>query len=136
LRKETLVDRLPDVSALEGVNPTAEENVQPEWIRERHPEYVEHHVMHQPLTSVRTFTHAGHQVKITTTYRIEVDGMPVQLHALVDDQGWLISHTTPFVRYGSATDLVKTMIDRFPRSFADLGDGGSGHDHHHEENEA
>jgi hypothetical protein len=129
------VDRLPDVSDLAEVNPGEEGNVQPRWIRERHPEYVEHHIMHHPLTSVRAFTHAGHQVKITTTYQIEVDGVPVQLHALVDDQGRLVSHTTPFVSYGTAPDLVKALIDRFPGSFANLGDGGHGHDHRHEEND-
>ncbi len=131
------MDRSPDVSklisALERVDPTVEENVQPEWIREQYPDYVDDHVMHRSLTSVRTFAHAGHQVKITTTYRIEVDGVPVQLHALVDDQGRLVSHSTPFVSYGSATDMVRALIDRFPESFANLRDGNEGHDHGHEE---
>jgi hypothetical protein len=128
-----LVDRPPDTSELEKVSPTAEENVQPDWIREQYPDYVENHVMHHPLNSVRTFTHAGHQVKITTTYQIEVDGVPVQVHASVDNQGWVFSHATPFVNYGSATGLVKALIDRFPKSFTNLGDRGQEHDHGHEE---
>jgi hypothetical protein len=131
------VDRSPDVSelisVLEGVDPTVEENVQPEWIREQYPDYVDHHTMHQPLTSVRTFAHAGHQVKITTTYRIEVDGVPVQLHVSVDNQGRVNSHSTPFVSYGSATDLVRALINRFPESFTNLSDGDQGHDHGQEE---
>lgn len=131
------MDRSPDVSelisVLEGVDPTIEENVQPEWIREQYPDYVEHHAMHQPLTSERTFAHAGHQVRVTTTYQIEVDGVPVQLHALVDDQGRVVSHSTPFVSYGSAPDMVKALINRFPESFANLSDGDQGHDHAHEE---
>lgn len=126
---------LPDISVLEELNPTTEENVQPKWIRERHPDYVENHVMHDPLKSVRTFTHMGHQVKIATTYQIEVDGVPVQPHALVDNQGRLFSHAMPFETYGSATDLIKSLLDRFPEYFSKLGkhDHGHAHEHSHEE---
>ena len=37
-------------------------------------------------------------------------------------------HTTPYERYHSTVDLVKTLIDRFPESFAEgKGDHGDTH---------
>lgn len=112
--------RLPDAKALASVDPTSAENVQPAWIGEQHPEYVEDQMQHG-LSSVRTFAHAGHQVRIQTTYQIEVDGAEVHLHAIVDNEGRLRCHTTPYESYPSATDLLRTLIDRFPQSFSDLG---------------
>ena len=118
---------LPDMSILQSIDPFSEQSVQPSWIRERHPEYVDDHELHHSLTSVRAFTHAGHHVKITTSYQIEIDGTPVWFHALVDNEGRLRCHTTPYETYASATELVKKLIDRFPKSFADLGGGHFAH---------
>ncbi len=129
--------QLPDNSDLKGVDPTSKESVQPGWIGKHHPEYVAHDAMHQSLSSVRQFHYAGHEVMIRTSYEIEVDGTPVQLHAIVDDEGQLRCHTTPYETYSTATELVKELIFRFPDSFEDLGGGdaeygdtGGGHHDH------
>ena len=85
------------------------------------------------MTSVREFSHAGHSVKILTTYRVEVDGHPVHVHLSVDEDGQVHTHVTPFVTYGSAIDLMKAVVDAYEASVARDGRGGhgghGGHDH-------
>lgn len=116
--------QLPDVSDLKGVDPKSKMSVQPGWIGKELPDYVAHDAMHHSLSSVRQFHYAGHEVKIRTSYEIEIDGQPVQLHAIVDNEGKLRCHTTPYETYSSAAKLVKELICRFPESFAHLGDKG------------
>ena len=108
----------PDVAILKDIPFPSEKPVQPGWIGKKYPQYTDAHSMHRELTSVRTAQHAGHVIKITTTYEIEVDGKTVHLHAMVGDDGQVHCHTTPYVQYHSAVELVKTLIDRFPNSFA------------------
>lgn len=110
----------PDVSRLKDINPEANENTQPRWIGEKHPAYAESHGSHHGISSVRQFMKGGHHVKITTTYHIEIDDKPVFLHAIVDNEGKLRCHTTPYETYISATELVKTLMERFPGAFAEL----------------
>ena len=99
-------------------------SAQPSWIRERFPHYVEGIPMRHGLPSVRVAEHAGHHIRITTTHAIEIDGRPVQLHMHVRNDGLLHCNATPYARYASAMDLVRTIIDRFPRAF-----DGSSHEH-------
>lgn len=131
--------QLPEHSLLAELDPLEQAHSQPDWIKENHPDYIESHGSHHdPLTSVRKFTHQGHEVKITTTYRIEIDGVDIQPHALVDNEGNLFSHVMPFETYGSAPELIKTLLDRFPEFFAklkaDAEDNHSGHHPHHDDN--
>lgn len=107
----------PDNALLANIEFPSTTAIQPDWIRDRYPEYAIDHGMDHELTSVRLAEHNGHQIKITTTYQIEIDGRSVHLHAMVDNDGKLFCHTTPYVEYQSAVDLVKALMDRFPESF-------------------
>ena len=107
----------PDNALLADIEFPSRTAIQPDWIRDRYPEYAVDHGMEHELTSVRMAEHNGHQIKITTTYQIEIDGRPTHLHAMVDNDGKLFCHTTPYVEYQSAVDLVKALMDRFPESF-------------------
>ena len=107
----------PDNALLADIEYPSTTAIQPDWIRDRYPEYATDHGMDHELTSVRLAEHNGHQIKITTRYQIEIDGRSVHLHAMVDNDGQLFCHTTPYVQYQSAVDLVKALMDRFPESF-------------------
>jgi hypothetical protein len=70
-------------------------------------------------SSTRTAEHNGHQIVLTTTYRVEVDGKELQLPLMVDDSGTVHSHSLPNYQFESALDMVKAAIDLFPEEFAD-----------------
>jgi hypothetical protein len=97
------------------------------------PNYIEKHAGHDD-ESIRAFTHAGHEVRIITTYRVEVDGRSIQAHLSVDQSGEVYTHATPFVSYSSAVDLVKAILDAYPDAFkghGGTGGHGDGGHHHH-----
>jgi hypothetical protein len=79
--------------------------------------------------TVREDDYKGHHIVIRTTYRIEVDGRPVTGHVAVANDGTVHYHAIPNVRFGSAIDVVRQLIDAFPDEFAD-GDDGHDHPHH------
>jgi len=93
---------------------------------------IDPHAGHE-VTSVREFTHAGHVVRIITTYHLELDGHPIRAHLSVDEDGQVYIHATPFVTYASATDLMKTVIDAYPESFSasDVDQERPHHGHSH-----
>jgi hypothetical protein len=103
----------PDISVLAQYSPTEAAQSHPQWVKTRFPSYVEPHGKHE-ATSVRELTHKGHTVKIITTYRVEVDGRPADLHLSVDEDGQVFTHATPFVTYASAVDLMKAVMDAYP----------------------
>lgn len=135
----------PDVTVLARYSPTDGMNAHPDWVKQKFPDYVGAHAGHHETTVVREFAHDGHAVKIFTTYRVEVDGQPVQAHLSVDEDGRVYTHATPFDTYASAIDLMKAVLDAYPESFKELGKGQGGsappdpgdghehqdHDHHH-----
>jgi hypothetical protein len=67
--------------------------------------------------TVREATYAGHHIVIRTTYHIEVDGMPIQGHMGVTNDGQVHYHAVPNLGFASAVDLVKQLIDTFPDDF-------------------
>lgn len=71
----------------------------------------------EPMESVREATYRGHQITIRTSYRIEVDGVPLEGHMAVTNDGRVHYHAMPNVSFGSAVDLVKQLIDAFPDDF-------------------
>ena len=103
----------PDISVLAHYSPTDAARSHPEWVKTKFPSYVEPHGKHE-ATSVRELTHKGHTVRIITTYRVEVDGKPADLHLSVDEDGQVFTHATPFVTYASAVDLMKAVMDDIP----------------------
>ena len=116
-----------DVATLAGLTPT-ESTSHPEWIKQHFPAYVDPHTAHLQ-TGVREFAHAGHVVRITTTYKVEVDGREVQAHLSVDEDGRVFTHALPFVSYGSAVDLMKSVIDAYADDFGEAPSGHGPHGH-------
>lgn len=70
-----------------------------------------------PMESTREATFHGHHIVIRTTYRLEVDGKPIQGHMGVTDDGQVHYHAVPNLSFASAVDLVKQLIDTFPEDF-------------------
>jgi hypothetical protein len=124
---------IPDTSVLARFSPTDSGASHPDWVKAQFPNYIAPHAGHES-TAIREFTHAGHVIRIVTTYRVEVDGRPVRAHLSVDEDGRVYTHATPFVTYGSAIDLMKAVIDSYPDSFSVSGHGEHDehdHGHHH-----
>jgi hypothetical protein len=119
----------PDVSVLKNYSPTEGAQSHPDWVKKKFPEYLDPHGKHED-TSVREITHNGHNIKIITTYRVEVDGKPAAMHLSVDEDGQVYTHATPFITYASAVDLMKEVMDAYPDAFA--GSGSDSHPEHHE----
>ncbi|TIO79439.1 hypothetical protein [Mesorhizobium sp.] len=76
---------------------------------------IKHGATHQK--SVRKFKHDGHTVSIVTSYEIKVDGRMVHLPLMVSENGQVQSHAIPNYSLSSAVDIVKTIIDLFPKDF-------------------
>jgi hypothetical protein len=83
-------------------------------------------------TSVREIEHRGHHVRVETTYRITIDGRPLQGHVEVLPSGAVHYHRFPQYAPQSALDVVKTVIDTIwekPEVPDELGDDGPDHAH-------
>jgi hypothetical protein len=119
----------PDTSVLAGYSPTEGAQSHPEWIKKKFPTYIEPHGKHE-ATSVRELTHNGHTIRIITTYKVEVDGKPADMHLSVDEDGQVFTHATPFVTYASAVDLMKEVMDAYPDAFSEAET--EAHDEQHE----
>lgn len=120
----------PDTSVLARYSPTEGAQSHPEWIKKKFPTYIEPHGKHE-ATSVRELTHNGHTIRIITTYKVEVDGKPADMHLSVDEDGQVFTHATPFVTYASAVDLMKEVMDAYPDAFSEA-DAGAGQQNEHE----
>jgi hypothetical protein len=80
--------------------------------------------------SVREEIYRGHRIVVRTTYSVEVDGVPVEGHLGVTNDGQVHYHAVPNLGFSSAIDLVKKLIDAFPDDFPSEGDGdATGHQH-------
>ncbi len=75
-----------------------------------------HHAMKD--VSVREAEFRGHHIVIRTRYDVTVDGTPLMGHLGVSNDGTVHYHPMPNMRFGSAVDLVKQVIDVFPDEFA------------------
>ncbi len=69
------------------------------------------------MESIREASHRGHRIVIRTTYRIEVDGISIDGHIGVTNDGRVHYHAVPNLDFASAVDLVKQLIDTFPADF-------------------
>lgn len=128
-RKSNEPIKNPDTSVLARYSPTGGAQSHPDWVKAKFPTYIEPHGKHG-ATSVRQLSHKGHDIKIITTYRIEVDGKPAGMHLSVDKDGQVYTHATPFVTYTSAVDLMKEVMDAYPDAFSD-SEPHTGHAHDH-----
>lgn len=80
------------------------------------------------MESVRELEYKGHRIAIRTSYAIEVDGVPIEGHMGVTNDGRVHYHAVPNLAFPSAIDMVKQLIDTFPEDF-DRPSGGHGHAH-------
>ena len=64
-------------------------------------------------TSVRTVMHAGHEIRIETTYRITIDGVPLVGHVEVLDDGRVHYHGLPNYAVPSMVGLMRLVVDHF-----------------------
>jgi hypothetical protein len=67
--------------------------------------------------SVRTAEHNGHQIELTTTYRVEIDGKVFKIPLMVDASGNVHCHSHPNYQFDSALDMIKAVVDAFPEDF-------------------
>ena len=65
-------------------------------------------------TSVRRVTYKKHDVEVTTSYQLKIDGKPVHGHFSVNDAGMLRCHDFPNYVFSSALDLSKRLVDLLP----------------------
>ncbi|PJM95910.1 hypothetical protein [Streptomyces sp. CB01373] len=70
-----------------------------------------------PAPSVRTTEHGGHQITVTTTYDVVVDGTPVTARLYVADSGMLYSPALPYHQFTSALDAVRALMSTYPDHF-------------------
>ena len=80
------------------------------------PKAMHHH--DGPVATVREADHKGHHIVIRTTYQFEVDGRPLDLPMGVDNDGHVHCHSLPNYQFQSAIDMIKQLIDTFPRDFS------------------
>lgn len=79
------------------------------------PKAMHHHA--GPVETVREADHRGHHIVIRTTYQFEVDGRPLDLPMGVDNDGHVHCHSLPNYQFQSAINMVKQLIDSFPKDF-------------------
>ena len=75
------------------------------------------HVHMEPTTTTRTDTYKGHKIEIKTTYELKVDGKTLHGHIGVGNNGSVHYHGLPNYNWGSTVDLVREVIDSFPKEF-------------------
>ena len=85
---------------------------------------------HEASETVREANYKGHHIVVRTTYRIQVDGVPITGHMGVADDGRVHYHPVPNASFASAVDLVKQLIDVFPDDFTGEGHGTDPHGGH------
>ena len=86
-----------------------------------------HHGHDDMAGAVRHVTYKGHDIRITTTYRIELDGTEITGHLLVNDAGRVHYHAIPNEEFSSAVDLVKRIVD----ISGGVDEPAPAHPHHH-----
>ncbi len=61
----------------------------------------------------RDEVYKGKTIEIYTTYRILIDGKPLESHTQVMNNGTVHNHSLPQYSFKSAVDMVKKIIDTF-----------------------
>lgn len=72
-----------------------------------------HHGEPGVTRTVRTATHRGKQIRIETTYRVTIDGEPLQGMLEVLDNGLVHHHGLPQYALPSAIDICRRIVDYF-----------------------
>jgi len=87
---------------------------------------------HDHHGDVRTDNYKGHKIEIKTTYLVKVDGKKIDLRFAPENDGSLLYHAVPNMRFASAVDLLRCLIDNFPTDFGKKSgpSPGGGGPHH------
>jgi len=72
---------------------------------------------HGESVVTRETDYKGHHIVVRTKYEVEIDGRPLLGHVGVNDAGSVHYHPVPNMNFASALDMVKKVIDVFPRDF-------------------
>ena len=90
------------------------------------------HHHHDSFTTLRQAQHRGKKIEIHTTYRILIDGEPLQTHTAVLNNGKVHTHGLPQYAFSSAIDMVKKIIDTLAAELPEnqLHASGNGHKGH------
>jgi hypothetical protein len=102
MKKSELVQATDPQSLVEGVR------------RYQPPQHMHHG---GPMETVRETTYRGHRIVVRTSYEMQVDGVTIDGHMGVTNDGQVHYHPVPNLSFGSAVDLVKNLIDVFPDDF-------------------
>ena len=89
-----------------------------------------HHMHHGTDESVRELTYKGHNIRIVTSYRIELDGKPITGHILVNNAGQVHYHAIPNQEFPSAVDVIKRIVD-LSEGLGSDSEGSTQHPSHH-----
>jgi hypothetical protein len=81
---------------------------------------------HGESVITRQTEYKGHHILVRTKYEVEVDGKPLMGHLGVNDEGSVHYHPIPNLRFDSALDMVKKIIDVFADDFGHHTDPHSG----------
>jgi hypothetical protein len=65
----------------------------------------------------RETDYKGHHIVVRTRYEVEVDGKMLMGHMGVNNSGAVHYHPVPNLKFASALDMVKKIIDVFPDEF-------------------
>lgn len=90
-----------------------------------------HQHAHGGSTTERRVIYKGHDIRVTTTYQISVDGDEVTGHVLVNNQGSMHYHAIPNEEFASAIDLVKRIVDITDMPAPPAEPDPDQHHHHH-----
>ncbi len=63
--------------------------------------------------TVRTATHQGREIRIETTYKVTIDGEPLEGMLEVLDNGLVHYHGLPQYALPSAMDMLRRVVDYF-----------------------
>ncbi|MBI3870520.1 MAG: hypothetical protein HY299_18490 [Verrucomicrobia bacterium] len=74
--------------------------------------------------TVRETDYKGHSIVVRTTYRVDIDGRPFMGAIGVSNSGEVHYHGVPNMKFSSALDLIRTVIDVFPDDFKKKRSGG------------
>jgi hypothetical protein len=84
---------------------------------------------HGESVVTRETDYRGHHIVVRTKYEVEIDGQRLMGHVGVNDAGSVHYHPVPNMSFASALDMVKKVIDVFPRDFEPGTDQMPGMDH-------
>ncbi len=103
------------LSDLAKIDLTQDAPIHPEWVNAIHHQgHDDHGHAHHELTKEESFTHKGNEVRITTTYKVEVNGQEVMLHANFNERGTLQCHNTPYKGFKTVREFMEALINNTP----------------------